>query len=784
MEIRSILKRSVHSLKRNKGSYVACVLVLTLGVLVFVSILSVLGQIRKGINQYYEETNFGDGFAEVIAMPSTDLNQLKALPGISAAEGVLSKEVRVDFTDSTDLITIKLIGVGTDKFINQYQFEGSELRNDNDIWINESFMKAHNLLPGDSLPLILNGVKKDFTVKGTVKSPEYITIMPGDAQVPDERTFGIGFLQIKTMENYFDYQGQVNEISFLLADGYQYEDVKYVLEEMLKKYGILSMVARKDQPSNFYISDEIDSLMAIGTVLPVLFLTITAIMVFIMLKRFIEQERTEIGTFKAYGYTSIEITTGYLLFGFLIGLAGFLLGIIPAVPFGKFLYDFYKDIYTLPDVSFYLSSDIVLLGLIIALTISIASAIAGSKTILHILPAEAIRSKAPAAGGDQLKLNAPFYNLVFDMTGIMALRSIMRNKTRSAMVVFSVIIAFSLINVLFALGQATEKTIVDQADNVEIFDIKMTLKQAYPENHLVREVELMDGVISAEGLLTMPVQLRNKSKKEDLLIYGVKPGSLAYKIKGTDNKYYSPSGGGIILNRFNADKLQLSQGDLVEIYSPYLKSPVTVTVNDIIEEAIGPGCYMEQETLSKIYYSKQMSNIVLIRAKQEVIPQLQKKLAQYPNISGLANQKRNLEVNKETVETVLTLIYAFIFMAFLMGFGAIYNVSRISLEEKKRELATMRVLGYTIDETAATHTFEQWLMLFIGVIVGFIPAIFLKDYLSGVFSSESLVLKADFTMESTLVALACCFMAVLLSNYSARKEVKRYDMVEVLRERE
>lgn len=779
-----IIRKTISSLKRSYTSCLSCILVLSLGLLVFISVLSVLKQIRTGVDLYYAEAEFGDVFARVVSMPANELDYLSDIEGVKAAEGVLSETVKADFQNSDQLVTVKLVGVNKDPFINKYQYTGGELNKFNDVWLTEKFYESHHFEMGDKLLLIVNGKIRSFNICGIVQSPEYISVLPEDVQVPDEYTYGVAFVQLEAMEYYLNKVGKVNEISLLLEDEYDYEALKYYIEDQLKTYGILSLTGRKNQASNFFVTDEINSLLVLGTIVPILFLSIAAIMVFIMLKRIIQQERTEIGTFKAFGYTSMEILTGYFILGAIISSISFAVGLVMGRPFGIFLHGYYQSLYKLPDAVFHFSKEIVIAALIISVLVCFTAVVAGAGTVLKILPAEAIRPQEPDIKSTGVEFNHRIFQLLFDMSGIMALRSILRSKGRSLMVMFSVMISFTLINVLYALGQGAERTIIEQEKFVEKFDIKITMNQAYPEGQLLKHLVRIGGIKMAEGVLTMPVQLTSKNLKVDMVIYGLKVDSVSLKIRGTDQKYYMPIKGGIILSEFNAEKLGVKINDKIELHSPYLDTPVSVSVSQVIEEAIGPGCYMDQDFLSEIFFNKRMANMVLIHADSIKIPEIQKELKGYPNVLGLSNQQRVKQVNLDTASTVVTLMNAFVFMSFLMGFGAIYNVSRISLEEKKRELGTMRVLGYSVKEASAIHKLEQLILLVFGMAAGIMPALLLKDFIADAVSNESLVFTARLSAESTGVAIVCCIIAVLMANSSAEKIVKKYDLIDVLRERE
>lgn len=786
MRLKSIMKKSLRSLIRNKGSYIACILVLALGISVFIAMLSIFAQMKDGIDRYYRENRFGDVFANVSSMPAGVMKQLAELEGISAVDGVLTKTVRVLDDESEDIITIKLIGAETDEqqAVNQYTYQGEELKYNDDLWLGKAFYHAHNLVGGDTFTLLINGKAETFSVRGIVESPEYITVISDTAFLPDDNSYTIGFIRNEALEAFTAMKGQVTEVSFLLEDGYDFDDVQALLEQELEQYGLQTLYARADQTSHFYLSEEFAQITIIGTILPVIFLLVSFIMLYIMLKRLIEQERGQIGTFKAFGYTGAELLAGYLLYGLTVGFLSFILGLVISYPLGAQLYATYQQLYSLPEPDYMLSGRACAAGLGLFVVVSTISALMGADSVLKIRPAEAMRAKAPRLKHSGIRLHGRLSKLLFTQSGIMAIRSILRNRTRSALIVLSIISAFTIINVIYALGIACTDTIVRQPRLTELYDVKASFEQPISRNEVLSEVRRIRGVQDADSVLTVPVQLVHQNVNEDAAIHGSSDSSAFYRILDVNGRYHEPPANGILLNRTLAEKLGVRVNDMIEIKSPYLKEDVQLTVVNIIEETLGAGCYMEINSLSSLFYPEPMVTQVLIRGDTAQVQAIRREMTGFPNVLTVLTQERQEEVHRKMLSSLVAMVYAFIIMSFFMGFGAIYNVSRISLAERQRELATMRIIGYRIDETAAINSFEQWLMLMIGVLLGFGPAYLLKDYMASLFSNDLYMLHVELTLTSTAIAVGSCVLAVILANLAARNEIKQYHLAEVLRERE
>ena len=145
------------------------------------------------------------------------------------------------------------------------------LQNEDSLIISEEFALAHQLALGDSLFAVINGRKQKFVIAATAVSPEYIYQIAPGAMFPDAHRYGIGWLRYDELASAYDMTGGFNQVSLTLENGVSAQRVIDQLDDILKPYGGVGAIARKDQLSNRFLIEELKSLETMAQVFPLIF---------------------------------------------------------------------------------------------------------------------------------------------------------------------------------------------------------------------------------------------------------------------------------------------------------------------------------------------------------------------------------------------------------------------------------------------------------------------------------------------------------------------------------
>ncbi len=782
-----LFKKAVRAILSNKKAYAACILLIAVGVLIYVSMGVATNSLESARDNYFEEYALADIFAKVKLIPVSDAEILQNIEGIDEVMGRLTYDARVVMEDNKEIINLRLISHNnspTQTLNKHYLVEGTEISSPDDILIGEAFVNAHNLKVGDKIKLIIQGKEYTFNICGKVQSPEYVYAIKDSKQLmPSPETFSFAYVSENALANSMNMQGLYNDLSFKLQDGYIFDDVKIAIEENLKKYGLSGLIPKKDQLSYSMLKTEIEGNRAFSTSIPFVFVIMSVVVLYLMLKRVIEQDRMQIGTLKAFGYSNIKILNHYMLYGIITGLAGGLAGDLLGLPLTSSFIELYAQYYQIPNLKASNTTIFLVIGILIGVFGGAVGAFMGAYKILGLLPAEAMRPIAPKAIKNDILKKLPLIKSLLTSIGSMAVRSIERNKVRSFFIILSIMFSFGIIAFMDSFSNMIDVMLYEQYTKIEVYEAKVVLQDFTDYNKAVKNVRDIKGVTRAEGILEIPVTLSKKHRKEGVIITGLTEDTTLYKIYDTGKKTnFSPPKNGVIINNALARKLEVSRGDEIYISSALLDEDVKVLVWDIVEQNLGSSCYMEINTLENIFDIGHMTTTILFNTDD--MEYAKDYLIDGKNVAIIESSAGTLKAMEEMLGSTGYIIWVMEIMSGVVAFAIIYNTSTISLSERKREYATLRVLGLQVKEVGEILSFEYWILCFGGVILGIPFTIFLKQSVSSIMDIEMFTIPTNTPIQAYFVGLAGCILAVLFSNKTAIRNIKKFDMVEVLKERE
>ncbi|MDR3120725.1 MAG: FtsX-like permease family protein [Clostridiales bacterium] len=819
-----LLKKILRSMWGAKKSYFACVFVIAIGIVCYCALTTVCDSLQYSLDNFYRDTRFADAFATVSEIPKARLAALDGIEGVAGVEGRLSETGRVLTEDRETIVTLRLIGVdpqaawtaaGTaaeassavpagagaqpgasahapapaassaGSALNMYLADGGGLTEIDDILIGKAFLAARGIAPGDTIEIALYGQARAFTVKGSVQSPEYIYTMPNDGSLfPDPMTFDIAFVQSGALETISGRQGAATDLAFALESGYGFDDVKSPLEDALKNYGLAALYSRDDQPSNLLVTQELDSIASMSAPMSGLFLFVAAAILYIMLRRIVEQERTQIGTFKAFGYTNREVVSAYILYGLITGFAGGLLGALLSIPASGAYFDLFSEYFNIPSVETQVNFRYLFTGIGLAVAAGGAAALLGVKNIIKLSPSDAMRPSAPAFITGSLADRVRFLPLILTKRGMMALRFIGRNKLKSALILFSIAISFSVMSVTYSFNTLIDQMIYDQFNKSQIYDIKTVLKGPAAKEAALSAFRGLPGVRDAEAIIELPVSVVHENRTRQIALTGLNAGSAQFRIIDDQGRLYAPPTDGLILTKNFADSMGLTRGDTVLIKSPLLPEDKPVRISNVIGTNFASSCYMDAAALADFFRQPDFATAVVLLTEPGESARVKEALIRGENVASVNDARRILENYRALMGSYISLIYMILLMAILIAFAIIYNISSISLSERQRELATMRVLGMTTAETAEVLTFEHWVLFAAAVAVGIPMTLAMRQALTAAISNDLYGMPSGTPPVAFIYSAASCAISVFLSNLAARRQIGRFSLVEVLKERD
>ncbi|MFO7898425.1 MAG: FtsX-like permease family protein [Planctomycetota bacterium] len=785
-------RKLVRDLGGSWGQSLAVAAVILCGVASFVCVLSAHRSLRLTRDTYYERYRFADFWIRLEKAPRQAVDKVEAIPGVAAAQGRIVEDVNLDVAGDPEPATGRVISLPAERgaAINDIHLVSGRYFSPgvrNEVIVNDRFAKEHRLRPGDRIHATMNDRRQPLRIVGTALSPEYVYMIRSAREfLPNPRRFAILWLKADFAEMALGLQEACTEVVGFLDPAADEDAVLDRIEDRLKPYGALSAVHRDDQLSNRYLSDEIKGLGVSARVVPAIFLGIAAMILTVMLHRVVRRERTAIGVLKAYGYSNAAIGGHYLKFALLLSVAGGLLGFLAGQWLGHAMMTLYVEFFQFPILRHRFYPGI----LALSLAISAAAGLFGSLWAVHGVattdPAQAMRPAVPRSGHRLWleRLGLLWRRITFIQK--MILRDTFRYKLRSALTVFGVMCSAALLLLGFFTGDSMEHMIDYQFRTLQRQDVRVGLQSERGKGAWL-EATRFPQVRRAEPVLEYPFTLTAGWRSEDTVITGVRPGDRLRGLVTTDGRRIDVGESGLVLSDRLARKLAVGPSDPVVI-EPLLGKVgrrSTVSVRDVARQYLGMGAYMNIETLSRVLDESFAVNSVLVRTEAGGEQALSRHLKDVPGVATVevkAESRRRLE---ETLAESMAISNIFLSLfAGVIAFAIIYNTTSISLTERTRELASLRVLGFTLGEIRRIVFGQNVVLAAVGLALGLPVGVLLCRWLTTVYATDVYRLPFHITRDTFVTTALALALFVLVANLASWRRINRLDMVEVLKRRE
>ncbi len=782
-----LFRKMVRDIWLNRGTYIASATIIALGLIIF-NVFSIgYDNFRISQDAYYEEYRFGDGFAEVEGISSSDLNKLSRIPGIRKIEGQLVKDVKLSGTKEDKNVYIRLISYDPQVIapLNDFRvLRGVKPNGNNQIVMGNKFFSENALELEDTLKVICGGKLSTLTIKGVGQSPEYIYALRTDQDLyPDAKTFGIAFVPIETLERLNSSRGQVNQISFQMDGSVEYKFIEAQLKSALKEYGLKTIYARKDQKSNLVLNQELNGMQTMAKILPILFLTVAAMIMYIMLKRLIETQRQQIGVLKAFGYKDRQILMHYISYAVMIacvgGIIGSLIGNVLVIPFTEM----YQKMFNMPLQKASFSLLYFVKGMAIVTVFSVFAGIQGAKATLKLEPSEAMRASVPKFGKAETLLKFDFIIKKVNLIGRLALRSIVRSKGRSIFIILGMTFTIALLGMAWSFKDMLNAMIVDQFDKVQIYDMKIAFTKPVDEALALREISKYHDIKQIESLAEVPVKLKHMGLSKEVILIGLDENSQLYQLYDDYGNPVYCKENGLILSERLSEILDVKVGETLYLNSLYMKDvsedkPVKVVA--IIPQYLGLNAYMNLKVIPTILDQAPFSTSILLNGKESVLKAIKEDYRNSEMVFGMDEKKDILDRYDEMMQMFMSMMGMLCLFGVITGFAVIYASTIISISERKRELASMLVIGMNYKEVLSVVKTEQWILSVMSIILG-IPL--MKIMVVGMaveMNNDVYTMPTTLSFETIIVALILTGLSIFIAQLTIKKKIDEINLIEAL----
>ncbi|WP_417320669.1 ABC transporter permease [Emcibacter sp.] len=765
-----------------KGQILAIIMVMGCGISTYVMSFGVMDSLELSKDVYYDRYQFADVFAQMKRAPEATRQQIADIPGVSALETRVVFGVTVQVEGMDEPATGKLISVpdGRKPLLNNlYLRKGRMLLPDEDdaILCSEAFVSAHNFVLGDHIDMVLNGHKRSLKIVGVVLSPEYVYSLGPGALFPDDKRFGVFWMNRRALEAAVDMDGAFNDVSLRLDRGADIEDVKQRLDVILKPYGGLIAYGRDYQMSNWFVENELEQLKVMGFFIPAIFLSVAAFLVNVVMTRQIATQREQIGMLKAVGYSNFEIALHYLKMVLLIVLFGSLLGIGVGIWFGTSVTGMYTQYFHFPILRFSFSPEVMVFATLLCAVAAVAGTLIAIRQAAILPPAEAMRPASPVQFRETF-LKRLGLESIFSHLSRIVLRQLERRPLRTLFSTVGIGLSISILIVAYFMEDSVNYLMEVHFDMAQREDISLSFVEPRSIKAL-EEIRLMPGVLKVEPTRDVAVFLKSGHFSKRSAITGLRPNPDLHRILGQDLTAISIPDQGIALSLKLAEILHVREGDMLTVEVLEGRRPVLdIRVADIVEEFIGLSAFMNMDELNRALDESTVITGAFLLADPLWNGPLYQEIRDIPSIAGMNILRKARDIFREIMEQqVLLMATVNILFAGLISFGVIYNTARIALSERGRELASLRVLGLTRGEVAYILFGEMAAIVLMAIPVGLLMGYLMVQGLTKLMDTELYRIPAVIDRDTYGLAVIVVIVSSILSFYLVWRQVESIDLV-------
>jgi len=773
-----------------RGQVLAIAMVIASGVAVLVMSLSTQQALIQTVDAYYERYAFGDVFAWLTRAPTHVASRIAAIEGVQTVETRVVRFATLDIDGMSEPVLGQFVSIPESEppLLNQLVLRAGRSVAPNrpdEVVLNEPFAEAHKLEPGDSLVAILNGHRRNLQVVGVALSPEFIYSIGPGGLMPDDLRFGVMWMGREALAAAFDLKGSFNNVTLRLARGADTTAVISQLDMLLARYGGTRAVARADQLSNWFVMNEIRQLGTMSKILPTIFLFVSAVLTNMVLARLIATERSQIGLMKAFGYSNFEVAWHYAKLVMAIGLLGVLLGLLVGVWVGRMNTQMYAEVFRFPILLYRPSASAFAIAAVLSLLAALLGAVGSVRRAALLPPAQAMIPPSPPAFRSS-RLAGTRFGLWLDQPTRIILRNIARGPLRAILTAGGVASSVALLVLALQWTDALDYLAQRYFFESQRQHVMVALANTQSST-VVHEFEHMPGVLMAEPTRIVSADLQAGALVHRGSLTGLTSDARLQPIfdEQRDGIIPVPREGLVLATRL-AEKLGVGVGDKVWITVREGRRPeAQLPVVELFETHMGLPAFIHMDALNRLLGERPSAEYInlLVDPRQEA--ELYEKLKGLPMVSAVMLRRTAIQSFYDAVaEHIMVFITVFSIFAGVLGFGVAYNASRIALSERGRDLATLRVLGFTRGETSYILVGEVMLLILLALPVGCLLGYFLSRLMAQAFDTElfrvPLVVDPSTYGSAVLFALAATAISALI----VRRRVDNLNLINVLKTRE
>lgn len=760
-----LLKHIFMKIKDNYKRFLSLICMAFLGVGFYAGIQSSSPDMLKTLDNFYDENNVYDiSVISNVGLTEDDLLKLSKIKNVELAINIQEKDTYLEIEENN--YVVKLIEYNS-QMNNVYIKEGRLPKNNNEVSVDNALLENNNLKLGDNITI--DG--KKYSIVGNVISPLYFSAERpnsnlGSGKVDyyiyvyngslDLEAYSNIYITVKGAKKYLtnsdSYKKLINNVKKdidLIKDKQQdirYDELYSDIIETSEMYGI-SIDESKFIKPKWYIYDRLDNtsykelinasdnLKKIGNIFPIIFFAISVLVSLISMMRMIEEDRVENGTLKSLGYNSFHITLKYVIYSLLATTIGSSVGAI----FGSYMipsviWNIYKKIFFIPKFIYLLKSDYNALGLWICILCICGTSVIVCIKNLREVPANLMRPKAPKSGKKILLERINFIWKKLKFSDKITIRNIFRYKSRVITTVLGIAGCTSLILAGFGLKDSIKDVIDFQFNNIIKYDKMLMTNESINQIDIEKELLNDDKVENFTNVNTQNIKvLFNDEEQEVTMITPDDFNSISKSISlidlKTNNIIDNISDNSCIISEKTAKLLDIDVGDKISLLDND-NNKYDIKVSYIIKNYINQYLYINKNTYNNLFNNYKINSILIsLKDEDKNSKEFDKKYISNGYALTIVDNDDIKSSMNDMLSSIDSIVAILIIAAASLAFVVLYNLSNINISERKREIATLKVLGFYPSEVDKYINRETVLLTILGIGIGLLFGSYLSHFI-------------------------------------------------------
>ncbi len=782
-------RKALRDIWRLRAVVMAIALVLSAGVATFVMSLSTYDSLALSQRVYYRDYRFAEVFASLKRAPESVRARISDIPGVDKVQTRVVASASLEVPGFTEPVIGKLVSVpdmGQPVLNALHLRQGRMIRAQyaDETLVSDTFANAHHLQPGDRLDAIINGKRRSLRIVGIAVSPEYLYQFPPGGAFPDYQRYGVLWLGRSQLAAAYDMDGAFNDVSLTLAPRTDEKDVIARLDAVLAPYGGAGAVGRVDQISHRFLSEELRGLRTMAIVFPTIFMSVAAFLFNVVIGRLVSTQREQIAILKAFGYSNGTIALHFVKQVLVIVAIGLTAGIALGAWLGHGLSGLYMEFYRFPVLYYRIPSWVWVSAAAISVLSGLSATAVAVARAARLPPAQGMRPASPATYRKTLIERLGLQNRLSQPSRMIA-RHLERRPGRALMTVAGIASACAIVVVSNFQKDAVRYMVDVQYGMSQHQDLTVTFTEPTSQRALY-SLSGLKGVRYAEGFRAVPVRLRHEQFSFRTGLEGLEPDAQLSELLNAQLERVALPKHGMVLTDYLAQRLHVRPGQTVTVQvlegaRPTLEVPVAA----LATQFLGVSAYLPRRTLNRLLSEGHTISGAHLAIDPLYREQIYRELEGIPRVAGTILRTAAIDnFNKAMEENILFFTFVAAMLGSVIAFGVVYNSARITLSERDRELASLRVLGFRRSEIAYILLGELAVLTLVAIPVGFVLGRVLCAYIAYAFQSDlyriPLILQNGTYAFAAAVVLAC----TLISGTLIWRKLARLDLIGVLKTRE